>query len=173
MRLLLTYRTFAALVGIVCLFFAFGCATGTVQTVNGPRPAAEVQAQDLAADVLSSLGAAYSAAVAIHDDPATVANESPEVHAKHRAALLTERDALMASWKVLLLWKQTAGSQLSPASVMQPMLDSLPMFLDLAVDLKVLTREKADSIAAYVKLLFPPKMTLRDSRFTNPAWGAA
>lgn len=145
----------AAIVGILALVYALGCASGTVTTAYGPRPAAEVQAQDTVADILQSLDAGYTEAVRIHDAPATVDKETREVHAAHRATLIAQHDALAASWNVLLGWKQAAGSAYTPASVIQPLVASLPSFLDLAVSSGAMTREKADKVLTFVRALFP------------------
>lgn len=144
-----------ALMGVIALAFALSCASGTVTTAYGPRPAAEVQAQDTVADILQSLDAGYTAAVRAHDDPSTVGRETPAVHAAHRATLLTQRSALTASWGVLLGWKQAAGSAYTPASVIQPLVGALPSFLDLAVSSGAMTRQTADQVIAFTKALFP------------------
>lgn len=130
-----------------------GCASGTVTTQYGPRPAAEVQAQDLAADIISSLEDGYRAAVVAHDQKALT--EDPLQHAAHRALLIKEHDALVAAAQVLVQWKMTAGSGYSPAAVMQPLLDSLPAYTALAVDLGAMKQEQADKILAYARTLFP------------------
>jgi hypothetical protein len=138
---------------VAVLIFTLACATGTVTTVYGPRPAAEVQSQDTVGDILASLDAGYTAAVSTHD--AAVATDAPAVHAAHRATILKEHDALVAAWNVLIIWKQAAGSGYSPASVVQPLISASPAFLQLAVDLKVMTQAQADSITKYIVLLFP------------------
>jgi hypothetical protein len=132
---------------------ALGCATGTVQTTYGPRPAAEVQAQDLAADIIASLEDGYRAAVVAHDQ--RVMTEDPLKHAANRALLIKEHDALVAAAQVLIQWKMTSGSGYSPAAVMQPLLDSLPAYLALAVDLGAMKQADADKVLAYAKTLFP------------------
>lgn len=140
----------ALLLSIIVLV---SCATGTVQTTYGPRPAAEVQAQDLAADVIASLEDGYKAAVVAHDQKALT--EDPLQHAAHRALLIKEHDALIAASQVLVQWKMTAASGYSPASVIQPLLDSLPAYLKLAVDLGAMKQADADKVLAYAKTLFP------------------
>lgn len=142
-----------ALLGAILLAVALGCASGTVQTTYGPRPAAEVQAQDLAADVIASLEDGYRAAVVAHD--ARALTEDPLKHSARRALLIKEHDALVAAAQVLVQWKMTAGSGYSPAAVMQPLLDSLPAYLALAVDLGAMKQADADKVLAYARTLFP------------------
>lgn len=149
------------------------CATGTVQTQYGPRPAAEVQVQDTVGDVLISLQAAYTAAVAIHDDPATVTADGPVVHAAHRATLITQHDALLASWNALLLSKQAAGSGYDPVAIVRPLVGALPSFLALAVDLKVLSSDAAAKILSGVKVFFPAMSYMKPSHrpeYTQMRW---
>lgn len=143
----------AALLLILMAYALLGCATGTVQTTYGPRPAAEVQAQDLAADVIASLEDGYRAAVVAHD--ARVLTEDPLQHAANRALLIKEHDALVAAAQVLIQWKMTSGSGYSPAAVMQPLLDSLPAYLRLAVSLGAMKQSDADKVLAYARALFP------------------
>lgn len=142
-----------ALVVGLSLGGTIGCASGAVQTAAGPRPAAEVQAQDTTADILQSLDAGYSSAVAAHDAIATT--EDPVVHASHRTTLVSVHDGLLASWNLLLAWKQASGSSYSPASVILPLKDSLPSFLALAVDLKAMSQAQADKVSQFVKEAFP------------------
>lgn len=143
----------AALLLSLLAIAALGCASGTVTTPYGPRPAAEVQAQDLAADVLASLEDGYKAAVVAHD--ARVTTEDPLQHAANRALLIKEHDALVAAAQVLIQWKMTAGSGYSPAAVIQPLLDSLPAYVKLGVSLGALKQSDADKILVYAKTLFP------------------
>jgi hypothetical protein len=141
-------RPVGALGVAVILAVALACAHGTVQTVNGPRPAAEVQIQDAIGDILQSLDAGYTAAVAAHDG--RVATEDPVVHAAHRATLIKQHDGLTAAWSGLLAWKAIAGSTYTATTVLQPLLGSLPSFLQLAVDLKAMTQAQADVVNAFV-----------------------
>jgi hypothetical protein len=136
-----------------------GCpgSTGTTVTTYGPRPTAEVVAQDTVADILKNLEDGYKAAVVAHD--ARFGTEDPVKHAANRALLIKEHDALIAAANALVAWKQAAGSSYSPASVIQPLIDSLPDYVKLAVDLGALTQVQGDKILAYAKTLFPTKLT--------------
>jgi len=131
-----------------------GCA-GTIQTTQGPRPTTEVVTQDGVADTLAALDLGYKEAVRIHDDPATVAKESAEVHAKARATLITQHDGLTAAWNVLIAWKKASASAYSPRDVIQPLVAALPSFLALAVDEGAMTQAKADEVSAFVRKVFP------------------
>jgi hypothetical protein len=141
-----------AVVTSFVLLVSVSCATGTVQTASGPRPAAEVQVQDTVGDLLNSLQAAYTASVAAHD--ARVATEDPVLHAAHRATLLTYHDALAASWQALLVSKQVAGTT-DLVAIVTPLVAALPDFCALAVDLGAMTPDAAAKVIALVKTYFP------------------
>lgn len=149
----------AALVIGLSLGGAIGCSStpGTTTTAYGPRPTAEVVAQDTVVDVLKTLEDGYKTAVIAHD--ARAATEDPLVHAAHRALLIKEHDALVAAATTLIAWKQAAGSSYSPASVIQPLVAALPDDLKLAVELGALTQAQADKILAYAKAMFPTILT--------------
>lgn len=86
------------------MVLAAGCATGVVETSVGPRPAATVQAQDAAADVLKLISDAYKAKVAEHD--ALNGIEPATIHAERREKLLKAATILRTAWGALGLWKE-------------------------------------------------------------------
>jgi hypothetical protein len=136
----------AALLAIAGVMF--GCATGSVTTSTGAVvPAATVQAQDTAADVLKLLSDAYSKAVAVHDS--RVAIEDATTHAQHRALLLQVHSGLDAAYAAMISWKQASTGSAVPVTVLAGLKSSLPDFLNLAVSFKLLTQTQADQITAF------------------------
>ncbi len=138
-----------ALLGVAALVFAFGCASGTIDTSAGPRPAATVQAQDAIADFLKIADDTYKAAVAKHDATpvcsATVPQpcDVPELHAKHRTQLLTAARVLRASWGGEIAWKQT-GDPTSARLAFCELVKELPDFEALAVGFGLVKQADAD-----------------------------
>ena len=138
---------------LVLLLVTTACASGTAQTTEGPRPAAQVQAQDLTADTLKALRDAHTQAVAIHDSRAGV--EDPVMHRQHRQLLLDTGKALDASWGALATWK-ASSSGAAPSDVLRPLLAAGPAFCDLAVSLGLLKPAAADTIKAFLAAIPPP-----------------
>lgn len=138
-----------ALVGVVALTLTLGCATGTIPTSAGDRPAATVQAQDAIADVLKIGDDTYKTAVAQHDAmpicSAVIVQpcDVPDLHAKHRAQLLTAAQALRASWSGLIAWKQS-GDPLAARTAFCDLQKGLPDFEALAVGFGIVKQPDAD-----------------------------
>lgn len=123
---------------LACALLSLGCASGTVHTSQGERPAAVVEAQDNVADILKILDDGYKAAVAKHDatpvcGPTTLGTCEPEaVHAEHRKVLLRERAALRLSWDGLIAWKRSTSDVPPAALFTRELAAATPDFLDLA-----------------------------------------
>lgn len=140
-----TTRALVAALAIVLV--AWGCASGTAQTTEGPRPASTVQAQDLVADILKTLRTAHTQAVQLHDSRANV--DDPVLHRQHRQLLLDTGTALNASWRLLAAWKaQTQDA--APSDILAPLLAAGPSFCDLAVSFGILKPEQADKLKAFL-----------------------
>lgn len=116
-------------------------------------PAATVEAQDAVADIVSEMKTAYLQAVAAHD--ARAGTEDPVLHAKHREALLDVKAGLKATAHSLATWK-AASDGAAPSEVLRPLVASVRGFLDLAVELKVLSAQRAAAILAFIDTAFPP-----------------
>ena len=121
---------------------------GTVQTTQGPRPAAEVGLQDTAADVLSWLTEGYRIAARLHDERVTT--DTAEVHAAHGRILRTFLPGLKGSGNALEGWK--AGTSGAPtAQVLCPLGRSLPQFLELAGALGARPADKFQKILSFAR----------------------
>jgi hypothetical protein len=143
---------FAALAVASLCVSLLGCAQGSVTTSTGATVAAStVQAQDTTADILKLLSDAYMKAVQVHDSIAAV--EDPAIHAKHRTLLLEVHNGLMASYAAMVTWKEVDGASGSavPVGVLRGLGNSLAPFLDLAVQFKLITQERADQAKAFAK----------------------
>lgn len=132
---------------VVLSLSLFGCATGTTQTTQGPRPAAQVQAQDSIADVLSLIQDVYVQAVAAHD--ARALTEDPAIHAANRATLLAARDGLSAAWASLMVSK-TISNGAPPMTVVRSVLDVTDPLLALANRLGVISPSTETTIRTFI-----------------------
>jgi hypothetical protein len=153
----------ALLASLVLVAGLSGCGSGTALTTQGPRPAAEVAAQDATADVLHLLSGMYAQAVALHD--ARVGAEPADVHARNRATLLAFHDGLEASWSTLIVWK-SANTGASPAYIVRALFDSVEPFLSLASNLGILSEKDAATVRSFVAAA---RLALQPS--TAPATG--
>lgn len=140
---------------LVCAVALFGCASGTTTTSTGAvRPSAEVQAEDTVADILKELSDVYRTARAKHD--ALAGQEPADVHAARRKVLVAQAAGLRAAWTALGATKTaTAGGSLS--DVLRPLLKSAPDFITLAVELGVLTPERAEWVRNLLASLPQPR----------------
>ena len=163
MRKFLMKRIDVARLAVALASFAvmFGCGSGVMDTSLGPRPAAEVKTEDTAADVLKAFGDGYKAAAAKHDatpvcgDSLAVNCEPDGVHAEHRAVLKKTAAGLRASWASLIAAKKlgAAASTKDAIKVLVPLADP---FLNLAVELNVLSPMDAERVRGMLLVLFPP-----------------
>lgn len=148
-------RSYAgALLALFLVVLLSACGTGTVTTSTGAVvPASTVEAQDAVADLVSEMKTAYLQAVTAHD--ARAATEDPAIHKAHREALLDVKAGLKATAHGLATWK-AASVGAAPAEVLRPLVASARGFLDLAVELKVMTEQRAAAIRAFIDTAFPP-----------------
>ena len=146
-------RLLSALPALFLVLVLTACGTGSVTTSTGAVvPAATVEAQDTVADIVSELKTAYLQAVAAHD--ARAATEDPAIHKAHREALLDVKAGLKATAHALATWK-AASVGAAPAEVLRPLVASARAFLDLAVELNVLSAQRAAAIRAFLDNAFP------------------
>lgn len=146
-------RLFRALPALFLVVLLSACGTGSVTTSTGAVvPAATVEAQDAVADIVSEMKTAYLQAVTAHD--ARAATEDPAVHKIHREALLDVKAGLKATAHALATWK-AASVGAAPAEVLRPLVASARSFLALAVELGVLSPERAAAIRAFLDNAFP------------------
>ncbi len=132
----------------LCLVLSLGCASGTVQTSTGPRPAAEVQIEDGVADTLKAFSDAYNQARLIHDGEVVTASIA-EQHARDRDTLLEAAQALRSAWGLLATAKAST-SGLAPLQVLAPVVSVSGDLLALAQRLGVLSSAGAAKIAAVI-----------------------
>lgn len=138
---------------LVVLFTACGPRPPVVTSTGATVPAATVEAQDAVADLVSEMKVAYRQASAAHD--ARAATEDPAIHKAHREALLDVKAGLKATAHALATWK-AASVGAAPAEVLRPLVASARGFLDLAVELNVLSAQRAAAIRAFLDNAFPP-----------------
>lgn len=130
---------------VIFIFSVSASCNGTVQTTEGPRPAATVQAQDLVADLLKMLREAHTKAVQIHDSRVQI--EDPVLHRQHRQLLIDMGDSINVSFGLLAAWKSRTADA-TPSDIMLPIFRIGPSFCDLAVSFGLLKQADADKVKA-------------------------
>ena len=142
-----------AAAGLLLLAVALSsCASGTARTSAGPRPAAEVQAQNAVGDILQGIDDGYRAAVALHN--AGKGTTAPDVYASEKRTLDAVRAGLVGSWQALAAWK-TSTSGGSAGAVMASVRSALGAFLELAVRTGAMRQSAADAVLAFVGAMGP------------------
>ena len=136
---------------LLALVVSLGCATGTVQTTEGPRSAGHVQATDNVADILHVLNVGYEAARVKHDTTPICGTASAGTgpcddavyHALHRSKLKVWAASLRTANAGVQTWKKT-GAAVPDATAFCPLATAWPDVAQVAIELHAIDSTDLD-----------------------------